>query len=363
MTKLLKSTPKQDGFKMPGEFAPHSGCWMVWPERTDNWRLGGKPAQAVFAEVAAAIQESEPVTVAVSHDQYANARVMLRPDIRLVEMSSNDSWMRDIGPSFVVNNQGEKRAVDWEFNSWGGLYNGLYFPWDLDDAVASKVAEIEGSDRYRAPIVLEGGSIHIDGEGTLITTEECLLSPGRNPDLDKQQIEQTLKDYLGVEKVIWIKRGVYMDETTGHVDNLIHYCKPGVVALTWTDDQNDPQYEISNEAFEFLSKEQDAKGRLLEVVKIHQPGPLFLTKDEAEGVDLSESGMSREEGDRLAGSYCNFYIGNSRVVMPLLDERYDQQALDALQKIYPDKEVVGIQAREILLGGGNIHCITQQVPA
>lgn len=362
MTYRFTSTPRQDGYRMPGEFEPHKGCWMGWPERSDNWRLGAKPAQEAFIAVAEAISKSEPVTVAVSRNQFNNARARLSRGIRVVEMSYNDSWFRDIGPSFVINDDGDCRAVDWDFNSWGGSYNGLYSPWDQDSLVGIKIAEIEGTDRYRSHFVLEGGSIHVDGQGTVITTEECLLNPGRNPDMSKDKIENALKEYLNVEKVIWIKRGVYRDETTGHVDNLVHYCKPGVVALTWTDDKSDPQHEISQEAYDFLSEQTDAQGRKLEVVKIQQPGPLYLTAEEAQGIDMSESGMDRAEGDRLAGSYCNFYIGNSRIVFPLLDEKYDQNAADILQSIYPDKEIVGVQAREILLGGGNIHCITQQVP-
>ena len=181
MTRTLATDPRRDGYRMPGEFEPHAGCWMLWPERPDNWRLGGKPAQLAFAAVAAAIAGSEPVTVGVSARQFANARRLLPPAVRVVEISSNDAWMRDVGPTFVVNDRGGIRGVDWMFNAWGGLQGGLYFPWDQDDAVAQKVLEIEGRDRYRAPFVLEGGAIHVDGQGTLITTEECLLNPNRNP--------------------------------------------------------------------------------------------------------------------------------------------------------------------------------------
>ncbi|MEM6581813.1 MAG: agmatine deiminase [Pseudomonadota bacterium] len=362
MTFRHETTPREDGYRMPGEFEQHRGCWMCWPERPDNWRLGAKPAQSAFTAVAEAINESEPVTVAVSSTQFNNARGRLSGSIRVVEMSYDDSWMRDVGPSFVVNDAGDMRAVDWDFNGWGGHYNGLYYPWDKDDDVAMKVAEIEGADRYRSHFVLEGGSIHVDGEGTLITTEECLLSPGRNPDKTKEEIEAGLKKFLNLEKVLWVPRGVHLDETTGHVDNLLHYCAPGVVALTWTDDTSDPQYERSMEAYDYLCSVSDAKGRGLTIHKIHQPGPLFLTAEEAEGIDLTESGMDRAEGDRLAGSYCNFYIGNDRIVFPLLDESRDESAKEKLQEIFPGRKIMGIPGREILLGGGNIHCITQQVP-
>ncbi|MBN1260821.1 MAG: agmatine deiminase family protein, partial [Anaerolineae bacterium] len=183
MSRMIDSVPGDDGFRMPGEFEPQAQVWMLWPERTDNWRLGAKPAQRVFVDVATAISRFTPVTMGVSRGQFLNARHMLPSQIRVVEMSYDDSWMRDCGPTFVVNDQGAVRLVDWEFNAWGGLVGGLYFPWDQDDLVPQKVAEIERVDRYKAPLVLEGGSIHVDGQGTLITTRECLLNPNRNPDL------------------------------------------------------------------------------------------------------------------------------------------------------------------------------------
>jgi len=156
MTRTLSTTPHRDGYRMPGEFEPHAGCWMLWPERPDNWRLGGKPAQQAFVAVATAIAASDPVSVGVSTGQYSNARRLLPSQIRVIEMSSNDAWMRDVGPTFVVNGRGGMRGVDWVFNAWGGSYNGLYSPWDLDDAVPSRVAELERFHIYHAPLVLEG---------------------------------------------------------------------------------------------------------------------------------------------------------------------------------------------------------------
>jgi agmatine deiminase len=362
MTRTLSSDPRRDGYRMPGEFEPHAGCWMLWPERPDNWRLGAKPAQAAFVAVAGAIAASEPVSVGVSAQQFANARALLPPAVRVVELSSNDAWMRDVGPTFVINEKGAVRGVDWMFNAWGGLDGGLYFPWDLDDAVAQKVLEIEGRDRYRAPFVLEGGAIHVDGQGTVITTEECLLNRNRNPGLGRPEIEKLLARYLGAERVIWLGRGVYEDETDGHVDNLCAFTRPGEVVLTWTEDRRDPQYPISREAYERLADVRDARGRRLKIRKLHQPGPLRMTKSEAEGVDRVEGARPRRAGDRLAGSYVNFYLGTRRVIVPLLDPRWDSQALRCLRRLFPRREVVGVPAREILLGGGNIHCITQQVP-
>lgn len=363
MTRTLDGTPAQDGFFMPAEFAPHAGSWMIWPERPDNWRLGGKPAQAVFARVAQTIAESETMTVCASPAQYANARRVLPSTVRVVEITSNDSWARDCGPTFVVNGRGTVRGVDWQFNAWGGLKGGLYFPWDQDDLVARKILDIERVDRYAAPLVLEGGSIHVDGEGTALTTGECLLNENRNPALTKAEIEQHLKDYLGVHTVVWLDRGVFNDETDGHVDNLACFAKPGVVLLTWTDDRSDPQYEISQDAFERLSRARDAKGRHLEIVKVYQPGPLFMTAEEALGVDVVEGSEPRVAGLRLAGSYVNFYACNGAIILPLLDPKHDAQAIETMSRVFPDRKIKGIDAREILLGGGNIHCILQQQPA
>lgn len=361
MSKTITSTPRVDGFRMPGEFEPQDGCWMLWPERPDNWRLGGKPAQRAFVNVATAISQFEPVTMGVSHAQYTNARNMLPDEVRLVEMSNNDSWMRDCGPTFVTNGK-VARIVDWDFNAWGGLAGGLYFPWDLDDMVARKVGEIERVDRYKAPIVLEGGSIHTDGQGTLLTTEECLLNENRNPQLSKEEIEAVLKDYLGIDKIIWLSKGVYNDETNGHVDNICCFIRPGEVLLTWTDDKSDPQYEISMDAYERLSRATDARGRKLQVHKIYQPGPIYITEEESQGVDAIEGTLPREAGDRLAGSYVNFYMANGGAVVPTFDDPHDVPALELLRKLMPERKIVGVPAREILLGGGNIHCITQQQP-
>jgi len=217
-------------------------------------------------------------------------------------------------------------------------------------------------DVYTAPFVLEGGAIHVDGEGTLYTTEECLLHPNRNPNLTKEQIEEYLKDYLAIEKIIWLPHGLHQcDETNGHIDNLLHVVRPGEVALTWTDDVSDDLYRFCREAMDVLTTEQDAKGRSVRVYKLPAPGPLYRTKEESSGIDFTD-GMARGEGERLAGSYANFLISNQAVIFPMLDEKYDLEAQQVLQEAFPDYEIIGVPTREIVLGGGNIHCITQQVP-
>ena len=362
MARTLTSTPRQDGFRMPGEFEPHIGCWMLWPERSDNWRSGAKPVQRAFAAVAAAIAEAEPVTVCVSRAQYSVARGALPESVRLVEMSSNDSWIRDCGPTFVVGAEGEVRGIDWEFNAWGGLSGGLYSPWDQDDLVGEKVLEIERDARYAPSLVLEGGSIEVDGEGTLITTEQCLLNRNRNPGKSRADIEWHLREYLNVDRVIWLGEGVYQDETAGHVDNLCRFVRPGVLALTWTEDASDPQHAISRDAYERLTRTVDAKGREFQIHKIHQPAPLYITEDEARGVDVVPSTKPRRAGDRMPASYVNFYIGQGIVVVPTFDDPRDARAQKTLQALFPERRAITVPAREILLGGGGIHCITLQEP-
>jgi agmatine deiminase len=363
MSQIINSIPRADNFRMPAEWEHHSGCWMIWPQRPDTWRNGGKPAQRVFVEVATAISRFESVTMAVNTNQYENARAMLPSQVRVVELSNNDSWMRDCGATFVIDDEGGVRGVDWMFNAWGGLQKMMYFPWDKDELVATKMLEIERLDRYKAPLVMEGGSIHVDGQGTLITTEQCLLNANRNPILSKPEIESYLQDYLNIEKVIWLAQGVFEDETDGHIDNLCCFVRSGVVALTWTDDTSDPQYERSADAYERLMSATDAQGRSLEVHKIQQPNPMVMTQEEADGLDVVDSAFLRPEGERLAGSYVNFYIANGGIIAPTFNDEHDADALNTLAKLFPNREIVGISAREILLGGGNIHCITQQQPS
>ncbi len=363
MSATHPGTPAADGFHMPGEFEPHAGCWMLWPERPDNWRLGARPAQEAYAAVAEAIAVSEPVTMGVSDAQFERCREALSPAVRVVELASDDAWLRDTGPTYVTDGRGARRGVDWRFNAWGGHRGGLYAAWDRDERVAAKVLEVERDDRYRAPLVLEGGSIHVDGEGTVLTTEECLLNPNRNPELSREQIERMLLDYLGAEKVIWLGLGVYNDETDGHIDNLACFARPGLVLLTWTEDESDPQHAISRDAAQRLEATCDARGRTLEIARLPSPGPLTISEQEASGVQPAPGSQPRTAGDRMAASYVNCYIGNSRVAFPLLDPRFDDEARTQLERVFPERMVVGVRAREILLGGGNIHCVTQQVPA
>ncbi|VFQ73788.1 unnamed protein product [Cuscuta campestris] len=249
--------------------------------------------------------------------------------------------------------------------SIAGVEEGCYADWSHDLLVARKILAIERLPRFPHTMVLEGGSIHVDGEGTCITTAECLLNKNRNPDMSKEDIECELQQYLGVNKVIWLPRGLFGDDdTNGHIDNMCCFVKPGVVLLSWTDDKADSQYERSLEALTVLENSTDAKGRKFQVIKLHVPGPLYMTEDEANGLYEDGDAKPRAQGTRLAASYVNFYIANGAIITPQFgDKKWDDEAVRVLSLAFPDHEVVRIEgAREIVLGGGNIHCITQQQP-
>ncbi|MDC7124151.1 MAG: agmatine deiminase, partial [Spirochaetales bacterium] len=360
--KICDSTPKKDGFRMPGEFEPQQQIWMIWPERTDNWRNGAKPAQEAYARVAEAINKFTPVTMLVSNNQYNNCVKKLSKSIRVVEMSSNDAWSRDMGPTFLVNDNGEIRACNWRFNAWGGLGNGLYFPWDKDDMIAQKICNMEQIDYYSTDsFVLEGGSIHVDGQGTVMTTEMCLLDPHRNGHMNKKEIEKKLCDYLNCEKVLWIKDGIDPEETNGHIDDVACFVRPGEVACIYSDDSSHPFYREAQAAYKNLCQATDARGRK---IKVHK---LCLTKNAvllqgADSIDCSHDSVPRREGDLCIASYMNFLISNDGVIVPQYDDPNDTMALEQIKAMFPEHQVIGVSTREIVYGGGNIHCITQQQP-
>jgi agmatine deiminase len=300
-------------------------------------------------------------------DELITLEDLLEGRCEFIPIESDDAWARDVGPTFVVNKKGDARGVNWKFNAWGGEYDGLYASWDKDDEVATSFCEALGVGYYDAsPFVLEGGSIHSDGDGTVMVTEACLLSKGRNPDLFKDEIEEKLKDYLGAEKVLWLPSGIYNDETNEHVDNVCAFIKPGEVVLAWTDDESDPQYAMSKADLDYLKNETDAKGRKIKVHKLPVPDkPVLVNEKDLANYEFEEGEDNREAGERLAASYVNFYFVNGAALVPQFgdgNEDSDKRALEILKALLPKREVVGIDARAILLGGGNIHCITQQVP-
>ena len=385
-----ESTPRADGFFMPAEFAPQDRVWMGWPHRTDTWAHGAKPAQKQYAAIARAISEFTPVYMCANQVDYANCKAVFENDenVTVIEMTTDDAWFRDTAATYVIDGKGEKRANHWHFNAYGGLVDGLYFPWDKDEQIALKMAELSGCRRYRPDdMILEGGSITVDGEGTLVVTDQCLLSPGRTcsavleeeedpesiwPKYHKKfepwseelraYMDEHLKDYLGVEKVIWVKEGIDPEETNGHIDDVACFIRPGEVACIWTDDPQNPFYQPARDAYDTLSQATDAKGRKLKVHKLCLTQQPCLLQGAAT-IDAVEGTIPREDGEVAIASYMNFLIVNGGVILPQYGDANDALAVQQVQAMFPDRRVVGVQTREVAFGGGNIHCITQQQPA
>ncbi len=336
------SKPSEDGFYMPAEWEAHSRCLMAWPCREALWEDRMEEARQAYLDVAEAIAHFEPVTLIVPPSELATVSMQTASDVSNLPLEIDDSWMRDNGPSFLVDGKGGLAGVDWIFNAWGRKFD----TWDKDDAVAAAVLERAGVPRYRAPLVLEGGSFHVDGEGTLITTESCLLHPNRNPDLSREEIEQHLKDYLGVTKIIWLFGDPVEDGTDGHVDNLACFVRPGLVLAMAPANDKMPNHDALKENLRRLSEAEDAAGRKLEVIEVPQP--------------------QRAEGDYhgrpFFGSYINFYLANGGVVMPSFEDPNDSEAYGIISKAFPDRETLTVSGSDIVFGGGCIHCITQQQP-
>jgi len=362
--KIKNSYPKTDGFRIPGEFEPHNGSWIIWPEKGFSFRNGGKPAQEVCKIVADTIIQFEECTVVCSAEQYENARARLSDRVRVVEITTNEAWVQDKGAFFIVNNKGDARGVQFGFNAYGGLQGGLYFPWDRDRQFAQKLFNIERIDYYDAShMVLEGGATQTDGEGTLILTEQCNLNPNRNGSMTKEEVEKHCKNYLGVDKIIWIKEGMRFDETDGHIDDICFFIEPGVIALSWVDDENNPQHSVLKEAYDTLSMETDAKGRSFEIHKIHIPEVMHINEEEFNGFDRVAGAAPRDSGMPLAVTYINGYFVNGGFLVPQFGDKRDQKAVMQLQSLMPNRKVIGLPTREWSLSGGNIHCMTMMQPA
>jgi agmatine deiminase len=317
---------------------------MAWPCREEIWGEGMDAAREAFADVARAIAEFEPVTMVCNPADVSEASLILgnRTSIDVMSIEIDDSWLRDSGPTFLIDRQSTLAGVAWRFNAWGEKVK----PYANDAAVARRILDHLKVRRFDAPFVLEGGSIHVDGEGTLITTEQCLLNPNRNPSLSKAEIEQNLRDWLGVSTIVWLPEGLEDDDTDGHVDNIACFAKPGVVIALSTEDKSDPNFDVLQTNLEILRSTKDAKGRALQVIELPQPA-------------------RRERGGRrLALSYINFTFANGGIVMPGFNVAEDARAYRTLRDAFPDRQIIQVgSAGDIVAGGGGIHCITQQQPA
>ncbi|HEX2424409.1 MAG TPA: agmatine deiminase family protein [Actinomycetota bacterium] len=329
------STPRDDGLSMPAEFAPHAATYMEWPTRVELWGDLFEQAKLDYAEVANAIAAFEPLVMVTDPDQADEARSFLTARVEILPIPIDDSWMRDNGPIFVTDGDGGIALVQFRFNSWGEKF----LPYDRDADVPKHVAEHIGMRRYEAPMVLEGGSFFVDGEGTLFTTEQCLLNPNRNPSMTRQQIEETLRAYLGVDAVIWLGEGHSTDrDTDGHIDGVLQVVRPGLVMLLAPADPQDPDQEPGADNVRRLRAARDARGRAIEVIAFDPGVPNGL-------------------------SYMNFYLCNGGAIVPVVGrEEEDEPALGQIRAAFPDREVVVVPGWTIHEGGGGPHCITQQVP-
>ncbi|MFD9796924.1 agmatine/peptidylarginine deiminase [Streptomyces sp. NPDC059070] len=333
------------GFRMPAEWDEHEGCLMAWPTRTDLWDDVLPAVQREYAEVARAVARFEPVTMVAPPGYADDVRAHLGSDavdVTVVELPLDDSWFRDSAPLFVLDGDGRRAGVDFRFNAWGRKHH----PYDSDDRVSALLLKHLGVERVASGMILEGGAITVDGEGTLITTEQCLLHPNRNPDMSRERIEAELRERLGVEKVIWLPYGGLLDtETDGHVDGVCAFAAPAKVVVSLPDDPAHPDYARMRANRAVLEVSTDAKGRPLEIV------------------DVPQTAFAEVAGREVEVSYLNYYVANGGVVVPVAGVAQDAAALDVLAGVFPDREVVGVPAPGIAYGGGGVHCITQQFPA
>jgi len=336
------------GWRMPAEWVEHAATWMVWPHNRGLWESGWRvtlaDVQRDFARVANAIARFEPVKMVVDPSAVAEARALCGPGIELLELAVNDSWCRDSGPSFIGHPQLGLAGVSWRFNAWGGKS-----AHDLDESLARRVLNQLGMECFGTPLSNEGGAIHVDGEGTLITTESVLLNPNRNPGMDKAQMEEIFARLLGVSKTIWLPGDpdyVTGDVTDGHVDGVCAFARPGVLLVDATHDRGSVYAEVVRENRRALELATDARGRSFELIELYEA---------SDAVDT--------EAEVFCASYTNFYIANGAIIMPAYGIAADQVAAEVLAGAFPGREVVPVQINYLAHGGGGVHCITQQQPA
>jgi agmatine deiminase len=332
--------PIDNGYRMPPEWEPHTRCWMAWPCHEGSYPGILPAAREAYAAVAEAIARFEPVTMVARPEHVEDARAFCAEGVDVLALAIDDSWARDTGPTYLVDGRGGLGAIDWPFNNYGEIDD----DYANDKLMAERILEHSGGRRFEAPIILEGGAIHTDGQGTLLTTESVVLNPNRNPGLTREQADEVFRAQLGAEKVIWLDKALDIDSTDGHVDNLACFVRPGVVAALVSEDPADSQYAPLRENLHRLQTEKDSVGRSLEVIEIRQPSRIEF------------------RGERVCASYINFYIANGGIVAPVFDDPADRDAIATLERAFPDRVVVPVPGMDIVRGGGCIHCITQQEP-
>ncbi len=345
-------TPRRAGFRMPAEWEPHEATWLTWPRREGISFPGAyEPVPRVYAEFIRVLIEHEEVRINVwdsaMEEEIRQCLALARVPLARVffhHFPAYEPWCRDHGPIFLVRGaaaQRERAVVDWAYNAWGGKYP----PFDLDDAVPQHVARLRGLRLFSPAVVMEGGSIDVNGCGSLLTTEACLLNPNRNPSLSKRDIEMILGEYVGISQVLWLGDGIVGDDTDGHVDDLARFVSANTLVTVVEDDPADENYELLRDNLDRLKGFRDLEGRPFRIVELPMPGRL------------------ERDGQRLPASYANFYIANGVVVVPAFRQRNDSVAVDLLQACFPDRRVVGLDSTDLIWGLGSFHCISQQEPA
>ena len=351
MTESITKTPAELGFRMPAEWHRHKATWLTWPKDPETWPDRVDQVEEVFLQMMAALAPHETVNLLVD-DESTEAHVRARctfdaaGNVHLHRIKTVDSWIRDYGPNFLLRDDGAIAYNDWGFNAWGNKYEEL----KRDDQIPKLLEPVLRLPRFEPGIVMEGGSIDVNGVGCVLTTEQCLLNPNRNPEFSKTQIEQRLKDYLGVTKVLWLGEGIVGDDTDGHIDDIARFVARDVIICVREDDPEDANYELLEENFRKLQRMADAQDRPFEILSLPMPGIVGGTSTDNRNLE------------RLPASYANFYIANNVVLAPVFGHKNDNRAVETLQRVFPDRQIVPINCEPLVWGMGTIHCVSQQQP-
>ena len=355
-------TPAELGFYMPAEWRAHEATWLSWPKDPETWPDRVPQVENIFLQMMAALAPHETVNLLVDdeeteHSVRARCTFAGAQKVRCHRIVTVDSWIRDYGPNFLVSDQVSDKLQfvehgpglafnDWIFNAWGNKYEEL----KQDDSIPQRLESLLKAPRFEPGIVMEGGSIEVNGAGCVLTTEQCLLNPNRNPELSRTDIEQSLKDYLGVAKVLWLGEGIVGDDTDGHIDDVARFVTENTIICAVEDDPLDANYGLLQDNLKRLQKMTDTHGRAFEIVTLPMPGV------------VGGASTDKRNLDRLPASYLNFYIANNVVLAPVFGHPNDARALETLERVFPDRRVVGINCKPLVWGMGTIHCVTQQQP-
>lgn len=348
---IVRKTPVDLGYYMPAEWVPHSATWLTWPKDPETWPDRVPQVQEIYLQMLAALTPHETVHLLVDDESTEN-NILSRcnfpvSNIHFHHLATVDSWIRDYGPNFLVSENGKLAFNDWEFNAWGDKYEEL----KKDNGIPKLLERFLRVQRFEPGVVMEGGSIEVNGEGCVLTTEQCLLNPNRNPHLKRNEIERYLKEYLGVNKVLWLGEGIVGDDTDGHIDDIARFVAPNVIACAVEDDPMDSNYDVLRENLNRIGAMTDSRGQPFSVVTLPMP------------VAVGGTSTDRRNLDRLPASYANFYIANQVVLAPIFGQANDARAVETLQTLFPTRRVVPINCEPLVWGMGTIHCVTQQQPA